>query len=356
MSLLNQMLKDLEQRHASSTEVKELHGEIHSVPDVAASVQWWRIILVMLSLLLLGFAVWWAMRQQSPQPAMPMPASVVPPAVMPAQPVAALPTEPPPVAPAADVTTVPRLPGLETGLHSTPLAPSAIPGSARKAEPPVEPVDAMPTVTEPPKHVKLSPEVSIKSMTPQQRSDNQYKQAVSLLQQGRVAEARDAFMLAVQEDPANHNARQMLAGLLVESKRSGEAMEVLQDGVRIAPEQSGFTMALARLQVEAGDRDTALQTLEQGAKYAGDDAEYHAFYAALLQRSGRHDEAVTQYLASLQTDPANTNWLVGVGISLQEQGRYADAREAFERARMVGGMVPELAAFVDQRLSQLKGK
>lgn len=355
MSLLNQMLKDLEQRNASSTEVKELHGEIHSVPDVAAPVQWGRMALVLLSVSLLGFAVWWAMRQP-PQPAMPMLASIAPPPVaMPTPPVAAPPTEAP-IAPAADGMVTPRLPGLDTGLHSTPLALSATSGPTRKTEPSVESVDTTPVVAEPPKPVKLTSDVSIKSMTPQQRSDNQYKQAVSLLQQGRVAEARDAFMQALQEDPINHSARQMLAGLLVESKRSSEAMTVLQEGVRVAPEQSGFTMALARLQIEAGDRSAALQTLEQGAKYAGDDAEYHAFYAALLQRNGRHDEAVAQYLAALQADPANTNWLVGVGISLQEQGRYADAREAFERARMVGGMAPELAAFVDQRLNQLKGK
>lgn len=354
MSLLNQMLKDLEQRNAASAGVKELPGEIHSVPDVAAPSQWRRMAMVTLLFALIGFVIWWTMRPQPLQP-MAVPAAVMSVAV-PAKPVAAASVEAPPTVAIAETTATPRLPGMATELHSTPLASPPTPRTTGAAQPLVESVDATPLAVEPPRHMRLPLDAPIKSMSPQQRSDNQYKQALSLLQQGRVAEASDALTQALQEDPANHSARQMLAGLLIENRRSNEAMTILQDGVRIAPEQSGFMMALARLQIEAGDRNAALQTLEQGAKFAGNDAEYHAFYAALLQRNARHDEAVTHYLAALQADPANTSWLVGVGISLREQGRDTDAREAFERARMVGGMTPELAGFVDQRLSQLQGK
>jgi MSHA biogenesis protein MshN len=115
-------------------------------------------------------------------------------------------------------------------------------------------------------------------------------------------------------------------------------------------------MALARLQVEAGNRQGGLLTLEQGLKYAASDAQYRGFYATLLQRDGRHAEAVDHYLAALHDEPGNTSWLVGIGISLQAQDRFADAREAFERAKLVGQLSPELSEFVDQRLKQLKGK
>lgn len=198
--------------------------------------------------------------------------------------------------------------------------------------------------------------LSLKSVTPQQHSDNLYRQAVTMLQQGRVAEARTVLTQAVEENPLNHNARQLLVSLLVEGKHHDEAASLLQEGVRIAPEQSGFVMALARLQLEKGERKVALQTLEQGAKYAADVADYQGFYAALLQHDERHEEAVSHYLSALQSDPANSSWLVGVGISLQEQKRYADAREAFERAKQLGQLTPELADFVDQRLRQLQGK
>ena len=177
-----------------------------------------------------------------------------------------------------------------------------------------------------------------------------------MLQQGRVAEARATLTQGLENDPFNHNARQLLVGLLVENKHNDEASNLLQEGVRLAPDQTGFVMALARLQMEAGDRKTALQTMEQGAKFAANDADYQGFYAALLQRDERHDEAVSHYLSALRSDPANTSWLVGIGISLQAQNKYADAREAFERAKQIGQLSPDLSDFVDQRLLQLKGK
>jgi MSHA biogenesis protein MshN len=254
-----------------------------------------------------------------------------------------------------------RFPGMDTELRSLPQADNSPAAPIKKAAmvAPALIVEAPNTTAEErprDRRVKLTTEAAIKTVTPQQKSENHYKQALSLLQQGRVSEARDALAQSLEEDPFNHNARQTLVGLLVDSRHAADAIAVLQEGVRIAPEQSGFAMALARLQVEAGDRAAGLQTLERDVKYAGDDAEYHAFYAALLQRENRHDEAVSHYLIALRGDPANTSWLVGVGISLQEQGKFSDAREAYERARMIGDLTPELSAFVDQRLRQIKGK
>ncbi len=367
MSLINQMLNDLEQRNVASAGAGSLAGEVRSVQGMRASRGAQKIIPAVLLLLLVGGGVWWWKLQAPtpavapPPPVVPAPAPVVVPAPAPVVPVA---VEPAPADAAVVAAVTPRLPGLETELHTVPLiAPvSAVP--EKKTKPPL-PAAAEDTLAPPmaaiegklkEKKTKAVSEAPIKSMTPQQKSDNLYKQAVSMMQQGRVAEARDALAQSLAENSANHNARQLLVGMLVDGKHASEAINVLQDGVRLAPEQTGFVMALARLQVETGERKAGLQTLEQGAKYAADDAEYHGFYAALLQRDNQHEEAIAHYLTALRADPANTSWLVGVGISLQAQGKYADAREAFERARQVEQLSPEVAAFVDQRLRQLKGK
>lgn len=374
MSLINQMLKDLEQRNAPADAVKPLGGEVRSVQETKSSSLWPRLVL---GLLLLGMsmaAVWWKLQPLASVPPVPAQATPVTSSVVTAPPPVALPPVqnevtplPPPsgAEPVVNSAVVSRLPGLETELRSPPVdvAPALLPEKKTELAIEAKPIEVAAAIAEDKPKAKratkplpASAAVSLKSVTPLQKSDNLYKQSVSMLQQGRVAEARDALLQSLVESPSNHNARQLLVGLLVENKRSGEALTLLQEGVRIAPEQSGFVMALARLQVEAGDRKSGLQTLEQGAKYAVDDAEYHGFYAALLQRDSRHEEAVSHYLTALRGDPANNSWLVGLGISLQAQDKVADAREAFERARQSGQLSPELSAFVDQRLKQLKGK
>jgi len=191
-------------------------------------------------------------------------------------------------------------------------------------------------------------------MSAAQLAENFYRQAVTLLQQGRVVEAKEALHQALGENPVNLDARQLLVGLLVEENRQSDAMSLLKEGLRLSPEQTGFSMALARLQLDSGGRQEALATLQDGLQQAGDDAEYHAFLAALLQREERHEGAVTHYLIALKSDPAMPNWLVGIGISLQALGKLADASDAYSRAQQTQALTPDLAQFVDQRLKQVK--
>ena len=194
---------------------------------------------------------------------------------------------------------------------------------------------------------------SSKRFTPQQQADNLYLQAFAQLQQGRSVEARQNLQQVLVLNAEHVKARQLLASLLIEVNALDDAAALLREGLKRSPSETAFSMALARLQLESGEADKALQTLAQGAQAAGDEPQYHGFYAVLLQRAKRHDEAVQHYLLALRSDPAMPNWLVGIGISLQEQGRNSDAAEAFARARDGGLLNAQLLEFVEQRLQQL---
>ena len=195
--------------------------------------------------------------------------------------------------------------------------------------------------------------VITKQIRPDQQSDNYYRQALSNLQQGRIAEAQDNLKLALEAKPSNQEARQTLAGLLLDNKRNDEAREVLAAGLAIAPEQTDFRMALARLQVEDNNRADALNTLKQGLAYAKNNADYQGFLATLLQRAERHEEAINYYMASLAINSGSPNGLIGLGISLQAIGKLENAKEAFIRAQTNTSLSPELSVFVDQQLKQI---
>lgn len=194
----------------------------------------------------------------------------------------------------------------------------------------------------------------IKEITPQQRVENEYGKAVTLLQQGRVIEASELLGNVLQLDPGNMAARQTLVGLLVEGKRYGEAERRLQDGLKLDPSQSGLAMILARLQVEQSDTQSGLKTLQHSLPYAAERPDYQAFLAALLQRDGRHKEAIEHYLQALRKVPGSGVWLMGLGISLQAENRPAEAQEAYIRAKASNTLSPDLQAFVEQQLKQSK--
>jgi len=192
-----------------------------------------------------------------------------------------------------------------------------------------------------------------KQIRPDQKSDNYYHQALSYLQQGRVAEAQANLTLALEAKPTNQEARQTLAGLLLDNKRYDEARATLAAGLAIAPEQSDFRMTLARLQVEASDATGALNTLEQGLTYAKNNAEYQSFLATLLQRANRHEEAIDHYTTALALNSSSSSSLIGLGISLQAVGKLEKSKEIFKQVQSSTTLSPELSIFVEQRIKQI---
>jgi MSHA biogenesis protein MshN len=190
--------------------------------------------------------------------------------------------------------------------------------------------------------------------TPSDLAENEYRKAVTLLNLGRLADAEAGFQAALSLYPEHHNARQGLLGLLVHGRRLEEAERVLEEGVRLSPGQTGFNMTLARLQAERGDNAQATATLQRGLEHAQGNAEYAAFLAALLQRQGRNEEAIEQFQAALRLRPGSGVWWLGLGISLQATNRPTAAQEAYRQARAAGNLQPDLAALAEQRLRQLQ--
>ncbi|OYY50765.1 MAG: hypothetical protein B7X95_02680 [Methylophilaceae bacterium 17-44-8] len=198
------------------------------------------------------------------------------------------------------------------------------------------------------------PKVNVnKTMSPEQKATHMYQQAIAYLQQGRVAEAQDQLKTTIDAYPHHDDARQTLVGLLVDNKRHDEAMQVLKTGLKLTPNHTGYAQALARLQLDAGMLDQALATLESHRGGASQPQEYHALMAILLQKLGQHGPAITYYQQALSQGVSAPAWLIGLGVSLQAEGRALEAKQAYQQAQS-SQLSPELALFVSQRLKQVQ--
>lgn len=192
-----------------------------------------------------------------------------------------------------------------------------------------------------------------KTMSLEQQASHMYQQAISYLQQGRVAEAQDQLKSAIAAYPQHDDARQTLVGLLVDNKRNDEAIQVLKTGLQVSPNHSSYTQTLARLQLDAGLVTDALHTLESNVVNAQQPQEYHALMAVVLQKTGQHNQAINHYQQALSQGAATPVWYIGLGVSLQAEGRTQEAKLAYQQAQS-GQLSPELAMFVSQRLKQVQ--
>jgi MSHA biogenesis protein MshN len=193
----------------------------------------------------------------------------------------------------------------------------------------------------------------LKKISPQQRAQNEFNKANQAVQEGRTNDALAAYEEVLRLDPSHQVARRALVGVLLGVKRNADAEHVLQDGLKRDPHEASFAMLLARLQVERDAVPLALETLLKSLPYAEGQADYQSFVAALLQRQSRHDEAIAHYQIALKLVPDNGVWLMGMGISLQAQQRTGEARDAYQRALSSNKLSAQLKTFVQNKLKEL---
>src|SRR5690349_21088705 len=269
MSVINQVLLDLEKRRASAAERGAMPNHVRTLPDEVRPFPWgWiagglgAVAAASAAWILLGSGM---IRNGGPAPRNSTDAAIesvvtssagVTPSTKPSE------ASPAGAAPASrlsfELSSTPDLPQAQAqgpvptsrvvaraDPEATPApreAPAATKPRVRAERVESEKAPAAPAETGP------KPEINkqIKQPTAREQAENEYRKGVAWLNQGRMAEAQEPLEAALNLYPAYHAARQALVGVLVESKKLGDAERVLQDGVTLAPAQIGFAMALAR--------------------------------------------------------------------------------------------------------------
>ena len=377
MSLINQMLQDLDARRAAHGVGSRLPNDVRPLPKPQASPL--PIIVGVLVLLVLvgGFTLFlWESRQQAVATPLALPAPE-PEKIVQAEPTRAAPA-------ASSASTLQELGGSlrMTELIKPPaekLAGSkADSASAASGKPVVAhgktdversqvqasetriPVENSPIAQGSGKSARNSRDAIATTNpmiertdapgSPRERAETEYRKAIAAVNQGRTAEAVDGLRNVLRHDPLHIASRQLLLKLLLEGKRPDEAAQVLQDGLQGQPAQIGWAMSLARLQVDRKDLTGAWQTLNHSLPAAGSNADYQGFTAHVLQRLGRHKEAAEHFQAATLLSPGDGRWWLGLGLALEEEGRVSEAREAFLRARQCGNLGAELSVLIEQKL------
>lgn len=360
MSVINQVLQDLEKRHARNDEARTPATQIRAVGS-APRASGRRLAVAVLVLIAVGAAVflwrWWGQEKPVPAPLAPPPA--------PAKPVAALPTPaetPLPPAPEKPLAATPAV------AARAPAAPKPIeePGAKAPAASRAAPIAAAtPPKAKPgpaPKVIAEDPsptggngiEKRERPLSAAERAEAQFRLGAQSMQQGRMRDAEASFLAAIAEEPGHIPSRQALLGIYLEAQRRDEAEVLLRDGLKASPRPPAWAMVLARLEAERGDIIGGINTMQNHLDVGRQNGDYLALFAALLQKQGRHADAVEQYQAAINLGQGKAVWLMGQGISLRELGKREEARAAFQRALDSGGLSADLKLFVERQISALR--
>ncbi|VAX07871.1 hypothetical protein MNBD_GAMMA25-1131 [hydrothermal vent metagenome] len=193
-----------------------------------------------------------------------------------------------------------------------------------------------------------------RQLTRKQRAEQAFHKAYAILKQGDVSHSEDLFRELLRQHPRYIRSREMLAGIYIKAGRYVEAAELLEQGVNINPQHSMFRKLYARVLLEQDGLDKAVRVLEQKLPPIAQHVDYYALLAALYQRQGRHKNAVALYQNMLKENAMVGIWWIGLGISQEKLGESVAARQAYEKARASGTLAVEMIQYADNRLTALK--
>lgn len=362
MSVINQMLRDLDKRRASPLEPALRPGTV-PMPSAAAAVLpasgRARASLWALTTLSLAVAAvlggWWWTQQEKAIATVDAPARAMPPLqsteTVAAEAVASVALMPKPETDPAPVPADMRPEKLLTLKSASSLQPPAtvrVPETAL-----VTPAKPMPSASA--SRAMPARGMSEVSSAPAAVSDTPPATAIA---SSPVKSPVVDSAVAVQRQQAATRDVLAQAQALYSAGSADAAIQMLQDSLATAEKASPpvppatqlqLVRELARMELVQGRSAAVLDLLGRLEPLLAGQADLWAVRANAAQRLGRHQDAVQFYATALQTRPAEQRWLLGSAVSLAALGQLGAAAELADKARAIGPVSKEVLAYLRQQ-------
>ena len=230
-------------------------------------------------------------------------------------------------------------------------------GKAVSVEPELAKLEPAISVVATDQPVKPEPAAEIKKyirpLTTMQQAQVAFQVAVKHIGRGKNQDAHDALSRALSLAPTHNRARETLAALLLNTGRVTEAAAALREGLSLQPKTASLAKLYARILVDQDDLGSAVAVLERAQSSAKGNADYQALLAALYQRTGKHAQAAQSYRQVLQVRSNVASWWMGLALSLEPMGETGNALNAYHRALKTGGLSTDVSQFVMRRIEAL---
>jgi Flp pilus assembly protein TadD len=195
---------------------------------------------------------------------------------------------------------------------------------------------------------------SIKTPVMQSLILQKYQLALTEAKVGKFQQAINNLSSVLEVDPEYQDARATLAALLLDKGNPLQASKIVDEGLNINPGYAPFVEIKARLLTQNGKVKQALSLLQSAVPPISENPDYHALIAALYERSNKDVLAVRTYQKLLSLDSHNGSWWFGLAVSYDKLGKSREALSAYEHAMSDGHLNSDSLAYLQKRLETLQ--
>lgn len=171
---------------------------------------------------------------------------------------------------------------------------------------------------------------------------------------GDSDKAKQRFQQVLNIQADNNASREQLAAILFGEKRTQSAVNLLQQGLSVSPEYANFRLMLARIYMKNNDKKQAYYYLKPYQPEVVGHLDYYALLAGLAQNLADLDVAFSAYSKLTEVDPNRAKWWLGLGITADKLQRSAFALNAYQTAQAMGQLSAASRKYIDTRIALLE--
>ena len=201
------------------------------------------------------------------------------------------------------------------------------------------------------KNVMVKSEAVVKS--------DQVKQAELLtgakqaIQFGLYDEAISDLNLILIQSPLHIEARNLLAGTYFKQQDINSAQLVLQEGIALNENVLEWRVMLSKILIMQGEYDVVLQLLSAEFESQAN-LDFWVLQGTAAQSASQHKQALNSFKHLTQLQPSQAKWWLALATSKDALGEYLDAKQLYKVALDLGGLNTAMTQHALQRLVALK--
>jgi len=211
-----------------------------------------------------------------------------------------------------------------------------------------------PKIVKPASNVDAKPSkmtVSRRQLTPSELVDQKLSKAEKAINANQIAKAEKLFEEVLIIEANNKEARKKLAALWFGRKSYQQAVNLLSQGISLDKQDSELRLLKAKIQLQQGQHEAAYQTLRPLAHLEQQD--YQVMLANVAQQIQAYESAINAYKLLIKMQPYSGKWHLGIAIIYDKNSQFILAEQAYAKALSKHDLSKASAEFAQQRMQAL---
>ncbi|MBA6389750.1 tetratricopeptide repeat protein [Colwellia sp. BRX10-3] len=198
---------------------------------------------------------------------------------------------------------------------------------------------------------KSSLTISRTQLSPQALAANKITEAEQAMERNDIAKAESLFEEVLLVMPEHETARKQLAALWYGKRYYQDAVNLLSQGIALAPKAEEMRLMSARIYYEQGQAREAYKMLRPVNN--SNSSEIQILLANVSAELNEHNSAIIAYKKLITLEPDVGRWWLGVAVSLDSLGMFVPARDAYKQSIARNNLSTSAMQFARQRLIEL---